>query len=307
MAQNKYLLFGFDMETDVGSTSRNYEGVQRGTPEIVRILETHGVKATFLFTGDCARKNGNILSMIHARGYEIGCHSLFHEDMGEPSFETSSQGMVLEEELEHRLRLNIAILKETTGQDPVSFRSPRGFGSNNLMKTLKKLGFRIDSSYMQSMHLERNFPYMVAPDDWKEAGRGPILELPLLAFDMENASDNTYQKKLDAWPRIRTHGADFVFNGITPIVERQLSEHGISALTFYLHPWEFFPMPRSIRYAEGVLQYDEFLYKNTGERQIDEFDRFVKLCLEDHYTVVDFRTFLDVWRGRRIRRTRTRV
>jgi peptidoglycan-N-acetylglucosamine deacetylase len=244
--------------------------------------------------------------MVHQRGYEIGCHSLFHEDMGEPSFETSSQGMVLEEELEHRLRLNIAVLKETTGQDPVSFRSPRGFGSNNLMRTLEKLGFRIDSSYMQSMHLERSFPYRVSRDDWKEAGQGPILELPLLAFDMENASDNTYQKKLDAWPRIRTHGADFVFQGMKPIVERQLREEGISALTFYLHPWEFFPMPTSIRYAEGVLRYDEFLYKNTGDRQAAEFDRFVKLCLDDHYTVVDFRTFLDLFPGDK-RGQRTRV
>ncbi len=297
MAEKKYLLFGFDMETDVGSTSRNYEGVQKGTPEILRILEKHGLPATFLFTGDCARKNANILSMVHQRGYEIGCHSLFHEDMGEPSFDTSSQGMVLEEELEHRLRLNIAALKETTGKDPVSFRSPRGFGSNSLMTTLEKLGFRIDSSYMQSMHLKRNFPYRVSRADWKEAGTGPILELPLVAFDMENAADNTYQKMLDAWPRIRTHGADFVFKGITPIVERQLQEEGISALTFYLHPWEFFPMPTSIRYAEGVLSYDEFLYKNTGERQVEEFDRFVKLCLDDHYTVVDFRTFLEIFPG----------
>ncbi len=295
MAEKKYLMFGFDMETDVGSTSRNYEGVQQGTPEIIRILEKHGLKATFLFTGDCARKNRNILEEVHRKGYEIGCHSLFHEDMGEPSFDTSSQGMVLDEELEHRLRLNVAAVKETTGKDPVSFRSPRGFASNNLMRILEKLGFGIDSSYMQSMHLKRNYPYRVSPDDWKEEGSGAILELPLFAFDMANASDNTYQKKLDAWPRIRTHGADFVFEGIKPIVERQLGEKGLSALTFYLHPWEFHPMPQSIRYSEGVLRYDEFLFKNTGQRQIAEFDRFVQLCLDDHFTITDFQTFLDAF------------
>jgi peptidoglycan-N-acetylglucosamine deacetylase len=297
MAEKKYLMFGFDMETDVGSTSRAYEGVQKGTPEIVRLLEKHGVAATFLFTGDCATKNGPILKMVHRKGYEIGCHSLFHEDMGEPSFNSSSQGMVLEEELEHRLRLNIAAIKETTGKDPVSFRSPRGFGSNALTATLEKLGFRIDSSYMQSMHLERDFPYWISRADWRAADRGPILELPLFALDMQNASDNTYQKKLDAWPRIRTHGAQFVFNGMQPIVERQTAQNGMSALTFYLHPWEFHPMPRSIRYAEGVLHYDEFLYKNTGERQIKEFDRFLELCLKDHFTIVDFSTFLDRFPG----------
>ena len=49
--------------------------------------------------------------------------------------------------------------------------------------------------------------------------------------------------------------------------------------------------------TERLLQYDEFLFKNTGERQIAEFDRFVQLCLEDHFTVVDFRTFLDIFPG----------
>lgn len=293
--KSRYLMFGFDMETDVGSTSRKYAGVQRGTPAILDILQRHDIKATFLFTGDCALKNGTILQLIHDKGYEIGCHSMFHEDMGEPSFETSSQGTILEEELEHRLTRNVEILKQTTGEDPVSFRSPRGFGSNNLMRILKKLGFRIDSSYMQSLHLKRTFPYFVSENDWKEEGGGDILELPLFAFDLENASDNSFQKKLDCWPRIRTHGADFVFANMKPIVENQLKKMGTAALTFYLHPWEFYPMPQSIRYAEGTLLYDEFLYKNTGERQTAEFDRFVKKCLEDGFTILDFRSFLQTF------------
>jgi len=294
-AKRKFLLFGFDMETDVGSTSRTYEGVQKGTPAILAILEKHGVKATFYFTGDCAQKNRNILELVSRKGYEIGCHSLYHEDMGEPSFNTSSQGTILEEELEHRLERNLEIVMETIREKPVSFRSPRGFGSNNLMKTLKKLGFLIDSSYMQTMHLERNFPYFVSESDWKQEGDGAILELPLFAFDLENVGDNTFQKKLDCWPRIRTHGADFVFTNMRPIVEKQMREKGASALTFYLHPWEFYPMPKSIQYAEGTLFYDEFLYKNTGEKQAEEFDRFLGMCLADGFTVLDFRTFRGVF------------
>jgi peptidoglycan/xylan/chitin deacetylase (PgdA/CDA1 family) len=293
--KGKFLLFGFDMETDVGSTSRNYAGVQNGTRAIIEILERHGAKATFFFTGDCALKNGNILELVNGKGFEIGCHSMFHEDMGEPSFETSSQGTVLEEELEHRLSMNKRIVRDAMGKDPVSFRSPRGFGSNMLMRTLAKLGFMIDSSYMQSMHLKRNYPYFVSPDDWREEGQGDILELPLFAFDLDNASDNTYQKKLDCWPRIRTHGADFVFANMQPIVEKQVTEKGRSALAFYLHPWEFHPMPRSITYAEGTLSYDEFLYKNTGKKQAEEFDRFLTMCLADGFTIMDFRTFREIF------------
>ncbi len=296
-AGKRYLMLGFDMEPDVGSTSSNYEGVQHGTRVILDILEKHGVRATFLFTGDCAKRNPGIVELVRAKGYEIGCHSLFHEDLGPPSFDTSSKSEILEEELENRLRKNAQIVKAISGADPVSFRSPRGFASDNLMRVLARLGFRVDSSYMQAMHLVRNFPYRVSKDDWKEEGDGEILELPLFAFDLENAADNTYQKKLDQWPRIRTHGARFVFDHMRPVVERQIEEKGLSALTFYLHPWEFHPMPEKIRYAEGTLYYDEFLYRNTGEAQARELDAFVGLCLKDGYTFQDFRSFQEVFTG----------
>jgi hypothetical protein len=163
------------------------------------------------------------------------------------------------------------------------------------MRTLESLGFTIDSSYMQSMHLKRNYPYFVSEEDWKEEGQGKILEAPLFAFDLENVSDNTFQKKLDCWPRIRTHGADFVFTNMKPIVERQLAQKGRSALAFYLHPWEFHPMPHSISYAEGTLTYDEFLYKNTGQKQAEEFDRFVTMCIDDGFTILDFRSLRELF------------
>jgi len=292
---NKYLVFGFDMETDIGSTSRNYTGVQHGTLAILKILEKYEVPATFLFTGDCALKNDNIVDMIHKKGYEIGCHSMYHEDLGEPSFHTSSFSPILEEELEHRLRLNIEIMQKLTGSDPISFRSPRGFGSNKLIEVLEKLNFKIDSSYMQAIHLTQHFPYFPARDNWKTAGNSSILELPLFAFDLENVDDNTYQKKLDQWPRIRTHGAEFVYKHMQPVVEEQINTHGICALTFYLHPWEFHPMPEKIQYAEGTLYYDEFLYKNTGDNQIREFDIFLDKCLSNNFTVIDFRGFKKVF------------
>jgi peptidoglycan/xylan/chitin deacetylase (PgdA/CDA1 family) len=293
--EDRYLMFGFDMETDVGSTSRDYNGVNFGTPEIIEILQKFEVDATFFFTGDCALKNRKIVESVDSKGYEIGCHSLYHEDLGEPSFKTSSWSPILEEELEYRLKINIDTIKEITNKDPVSFRSPRGFASNNLMKILEKLNFQIDSSYLQSIHLERDFPYYVSGEDWKMEGNSGILELPLFAFELENADDNDFQKRLDQWPRIRTHGAEFVFKNMQGTVQRQIGEHGFSALTFYLHPWEFYPMPKSIKYSEGILYYDEFLYKNTGEVQVKEFDKFIGMCLDSGFKIISLKKFQKVF------------
>ena len=52
-------MFGFDMETDIGSWTSFYEGFQKGTPIILDILAKHDIKATFYFTADSVKKNAN--------------------------------------------------------------------------------------------------------------------------------------------------------------------------------------------------------------------------------------------------------
>ena len=44
------VVYGFDMETDVGSFTPYYEGVQHGTPEILKIcrVDTNTIKPPFL-------------------------------------------------------------------------------------------------------------------------------------------------------------------------------------------------------------------------------------------------------------------
>ena len=293
--KKKYIMFGFDMETDVGSTSTNYEGVRYGTPRITEVLNNNNCKATFLWTGDCALKNPEVLSEIHKQGFENGCHSLFHEDIGDVNFISSSISRVLDDELENRLKINIEIVKKITKTYPKSFRSPRGFGNSKLIEILEKLGFEQDSSYLQFNRGEKNFPYFASRENWEEEGNSNILELPCFCFEMENAEDNTFAKRLDAWPRLRTHGADFVFKNMEPIVKNQLSDFGMSALTFYMHPWEFHPMPKSIKYAEGTLFYDEFLYKNTGDIQVREFDKFIKKAKDSEFEIIDFATFRKIF------------
>ena len=46
------VVLGFDMETDIGSWTPFYEGLQHGTPVILEILNRNGVTGTFFFTGD---------------------------------------------------------------------------------------------------------------------------------------------------------------------------------------------------------------------------------------------------------------
>ncbi|HOB22206.1 MAG TPA: polysaccharide deacetylase family protein, partial [Bacillota bacterium] len=80
------VIFGFDMETDIGSWTPFYEGLVKGTPRILELLAKHGITATFFFTGEAAQKNPQVVKDVAEAGHEVGCHSLHHETLGDKLF-----------------------------------------------------------------------------------------------------------------------------------------------------------------------------------------------------------------------------
>ena len=80
------VVFGFDMETDIGSWTPYYEGLRHGTPLVLELLERHGIAATFFFTGDAANAHPEIVRAVDAARHEVGCHSLSHETVGDELF-----------------------------------------------------------------------------------------------------------------------------------------------------------------------------------------------------------------------------
>jgi peptidoglycan/xylan/chitin deacetylase (PgdA/CDA1 family) len=81
------VVLGFDCETDVGSWTPYYEGLVQGTPKILDLLKRHGITATFFFTGDAARKSPEVVRRVLDSGHEVGCHSVYHETVGDPLFD----------------------------------------------------------------------------------------------------------------------------------------------------------------------------------------------------------------------------
>ena len=62
------VVLGFDMETDIGSYTTFYEGVQHGTPLILEILLKHRISATFFWTGHAAEKNQEMVVQVNDAG-----------------------------------------------------------------------------------------------------------------------------------------------------------------------------------------------------------------------------------------------
>jgi peptidoglycan/xylan/chitin deacetylase (PgdA/CDA1 family) len=270
-------VFGFDMETDIGSWTPWYNGFALGADRILSVLEKHGLKATFFFVADAAQKNLAVLKKVVEAGHEIGAHTLFHETIGDKLFEIPGMMPILPEEVEHRLELNTEIIERLAGVRPTSFRCPRLWGSTAVCNALERLGYKADVTYPMYFYRKQIAPYHPSREDWTQKGDLKLVELPNFA-DLSMISHDEYGRDMDQWPLWRLEGAEAVMSHIRGF-RTYCEERGEDTLlVFYMHPWEFHEMPTGIlHYGEGAVLPDPFIVKNCGGYAAEQLDELIRL------------------------------
>ncbi len=274
------VVLGFDMETDIGSYTPYYEGVQHGTPLMLSLLSKFDIKATFFWTGHAAETKVDIVKRVIDSGHETGCHGLYHETLGDPLFPLPNNMPVLATEVEGRVKLATDIVKETSGVRPVSFRSPRLWGSTNLVNILEKMGYIADASFPLYFYGEPFYPYHPSSDDWTKPGDMNILEIPNFC-DLTMNSRDEYNRDRDQWPLYRTKGADYLIKKADGFIDyvRDRDKHPV--LCFYLHPWEFYPMPQGlITFGECSVKPLPFIVKNCGPKALNELEKLLTMLID---------------------------
>ncbi len=270
------VVLGFDMETDIGSWTPYYEGLQHGTPVILDILERNKITSTFFFTGDSLKKYPQVAELVKARGHEIGAHTLFHETIGDSLYDIPGIMPILPEEVPNRLRLCTELVEEIAGVRPVSFRCPRLFGSTAVVNALDALGYVADATYPMFFFRDQLGPYHPSAADWTRQGDLRIVELPNFA-DLSMTSNDLYGRDMDQWPLYRTEGTAAMMHHIDGFINYAQARGVAPFLCFYFHPWEFHPMPQGeIRYSEGSVCPDPFITKNCGPHAAEQLDLLIK-------------------------------
>ena len=273
-------VLGFDMETDIGSWTSFYDGFKIGTPRILEILKRRGITATFYFTADAAEHTPEWVKAVRDAGHEIGCHTLFHETIGDPLFEIPGMMPVLPEEVEHRIELATERVEKIAGVKPTSFRCPRLWGSTVVCNTLERLGYKSDASYPMYFYRERLTPYHPSKEDWTKEGDLKLIELPNFA-DLSMESKDQYGRDMDQWPLWRTENAEAVMKHIEGYCKYCADKNVEPFLCFYMHPWEFAKMPEGLIYSgEGAVLPDPFIIKNCGDYSAEQFERLVIMLQE---------------------------
>ncbi len=274
------IVFGVDMETDIGSYTDRYEGVQKGTGELLQVLAKYDAPATFFWTGHAASNNPEVLQTVQAAGHEIGCHSLLHETLGDPLFPLPNNWPVCSFEVEGRIREATRIVAEVSGQVPRSFRCPRLWGSTKVVNVLEELGYLADASLPLFFYRTMFRPYHPSKTDWTREGEMRIVEIPNFC-DLQMESHDPWNRDRDQWPLFRTEGSEYLLKKVAGFLDYVEARNTRPVLCFYIHPWEFHEMPQgALDFGEAEVTPKAFITKNCGPVAVREFDRLVAGLLQ---------------------------
>ena len=268
-------VFGFDVETDIGSWGFTYNGVEKGIDKVLQLLGNSNVPATFFWVGDTARRYPEICRRT-GEHHEVGCHSLYHENVGPPLFDVPGVQPVLPEEIPHRIELNTNIVAKCIGRQPRAFRSPRLFGGTQVVNVLEDLGYETDASLPMYFYTKPLEPYHPDRSDWSKVGTMRLLEIPNFC-DMSMNSSDQYGRDRDQWPLFRTKGVPALMAHIDSHLRYLSNNSEVDVFCFYFHPWEFVEQPTEpIFYGEGWVQPLPFITENCGDTALSALENLIK-------------------------------
>ncbi|MFA6817215.1 MAG: polysaccharide deacetylase family protein, partial [Lentisphaeria bacterium] len=213
--------------------------------------------------------------------HEIGCHTLFHETIGDPLFEIPGMMPLLPEEIEHRIDLATEWVTDVAGVQPSSFRCPRLWGSTTVVNALERLGYKSDATYPMYFYREQLTPYHPSSKDWTKKGDLKLIELPNFA-DLSIESHDQYGRDLDQWPLWRTENAEATMEHVNGYCKFCEKKNVTPFVCFYMHPWEFAKMPQGLIHSgEGAVFPDPFIVQNCGDYSARQFERLIHMLKEN--------------------------
>ena len=237
--------------------------VEANTHRILRLLERHGVKATFFVLGWVADRHPRLVREIHACGHEVGSHGYWHRLVYELS----------PAEFREDLRRSRNALEDAVGARVTAHRAASfSITSRSLwaLEILVEEGFSVDSSIFPIHHDRYGIPRAEPRLHRLPTPAGELWEFPPSVARMARmnlpVSGGGYFR---LFPLFWTHYCLCRINRR----ERQ-------PFMFYVHPWEIDPQQPRIHARSGLSRFRHYvgLAKNEGklERLLARF-RFGRL------------------------------
>ena len=235
----------FDYPRNVGikiSEKEKYEISYKGVKEILRLLDKHGITATFFVTANFALKYPKLIKEI-SKKHEVASHGYNHEW----NYNEISEDFALNDIKKARI-----VLEKIIGKKVYGFRAPKFMRPK--VEIIKKAGFKYDSSinpiYLPG-HYNNFFKSrkMYSEDGLKviPVSATPLIRLPLFWIAARNFG-LAYMKLCSRLCLINNNQVNLLF-----------------------HSWEFVDIDRKRFSKLGKLSI-----RNTGKPLINLLDSYIK-------------------------------
>jgi peptidoglycan-N-acetylglucosamine deacetylase len=199
-------------ESSPGKLSQGQFGNRQGVPRIRRLLEKHGVPATFFVPAVVALLHPDEQRGLVETGHEVGIHGWIHE-----------RNSVLGEAVERDLQMRAAdVLEQVSGKRPVGIRTPSWDFSQHTLAISREMGLLYDSSLMAD-----DDPYEIL-EDGEPTG---MVELPV-----EWIRDDAVYFNMDRNSMLRPYTApSAVLEIFKAEFDGTYEERGLYVLTMHPH------------------------------------------------------------------------
>lgn len=199
-------------DTSPGKLSQGEYGSRVAIPRIRRLLDRHGVRATFFVPAVVAELHPDEQRALVAEGHEIGIHGWIHE-----------LNSALPPEDERALQMRAAdALERITGVRPVGIRTPSWDFSPHTLAICREMGLLYDSSLMAD-----DEPYEIL-EDGEPTG---MVELPV-----EWIRDDAVYFNMDRFSALRPYTPpSAVLEVFKAEFDGAVEEGGLFLLTMHPH------------------------------------------------------------------------
>lgn len=137
------------------------------TPRILEILDSHGVKATFMAMGYAAQRHRSLLAEVVAAGHEVGHHTWRHHNLSRNSVKDTR------DEIDNGVRL----VEDAAGVQIGLFRPPRGRLSEAAVRLVAQHRHDIVLWSVTRGPLDERSPRRVADHLVMSVGPGDVIDL----------------------------------------------------------------------------------------------------------------------------------